>query len=124
VAEAHTGVVTFVQRFDSGLRLNVHLHSLALDGVYVREGEGGALVFHALAEPTADEVVLEVEGEQIDSVWYAVSTWPVSEGHSLSLDPSAQTAAGNDDPQAWCVGVTAYNGLDYGTRGTANPACP
>jgi hypothetical protein len=38
VAEAHTGVVTFVQRFDSGLRLNVHLHSFALDGVYVREG--------------------------------------------------------------------------------------
>ena len=56
VDEAHTAVVTFVQRFDSGLRLNVHLHSLALDGVYVHEGDGGPLVFLALGEPTHDEV--------------------------------------------------------------------
>jgi hypothetical protein len=29
-----TGAVAFVQRFDSGLRLNVHFHVLWLDGVY------------------------------------------------------------------------------------------
>jgi hypothetical protein len=29
---------------------------LVLDGVYVREPDGGALVLHALAPPTADEV--------------------------------------------------------------------
>lgn len=56
VEQAHTGVVTFVQRFDSGLRLNVHLHSFALDGVYVREGDDGPLVFHALPAPSPDEV--------------------------------------------------------------------
>jgi hypothetical protein len=38
------------------LRLNVHLHSLALDGVYVRDDDDGPLVFHALPEPNADEV--------------------------------------------------------------------
>jgi hypothetical protein len=36
VAEAHAGTVTFIQRFDSALRLNVHAHTLVLDGVYVR----------------------------------------------------------------------------------------
>jgi len=29
-----TGAVAFVQRFDSGLRLNVHFHVLWLDGVF------------------------------------------------------------------------------------------
>lgn len=55
VEQAHPGAVTFVQRFDSALRLNLHAHTLALDGVYVRDGEG-ALVFHALPAPTAAEV--------------------------------------------------------------------
>lgn len=34
VSEAKCGSVTFVQRFDSAVRLNVHFHMLALDGVY------------------------------------------------------------------------------------------
>ncbi len=37
------------------LRLNVHAHTLALDGVYVR-AEDGALGFRALPAPTAAEV--------------------------------------------------------------------
>ena len=37
-----TGAVAFVQRFDSALRLNVHLHVLWLDGVFSHEpGRGG-----------------------------------------------------------------------------------
>jgi hypothetical protein len=55
VAEAHPGAVTFVQRFDSALRLNVHAHTLALDGVYVRQADG-ALAFRALPAPSAAEV--------------------------------------------------------------------
>jgi hypothetical protein len=52
---AHTGAVTFIQRFDSALRLNPHAHTLALDGVYVR-GEEGQLAFQELPAPTAAEV--------------------------------------------------------------------
>jgi hypothetical protein len=39
VADAHTGAVAAVQRTDGALRLNIHLHVLALDGVYVRDRE-------------------------------------------------------------------------------------
>jgi hypothetical protein len=56
VGEAEIGAVTFVQRCDSSLRLNVHFHTLALDGVYVRD-ESGALQFHRLPDPTHEEVV-------------------------------------------------------------------
>jgi hypothetical protein len=56
VSEAHGGVVVAVHRTDSALRLNVHLHVLALDGVYVREEVDGKLVFHPLPTPTGVEV--------------------------------------------------------------------
>lgn len=55
VAEAHTGAVCFVQRFDSALRLNVHGHVLSLDGVYLRN-DNGELTFHPLPAPTSAEV--------------------------------------------------------------------
>ena len=52
---AHTGTVTFIQRFDSSLRLNPHAHTLALDGVYVC-GDDGELSFQAMTAPSAEEV--------------------------------------------------------------------
>jgi hypothetical protein len=55
VAQAYTGAVLFIQRFDAALRLNVHGHLLSLDGVYVRAPDG-ALVFHELAEPSAADL--------------------------------------------------------------------
>jgi hypothetical protein len=60
MGEAHTGGVTFVQRFDSALPLNVHFHSLFLDGVYVR-GDDGELDFHELDEPTPEQVAAVAE---------------------------------------------------------------
>jgi hypothetical protein len=55
VDEALTGLVVVVQRTDGAIRLNVHLHVLGLDGVYV-EDEHGELAFHALCTPSSDEV--------------------------------------------------------------------
>ena len=34
----------------------MHFHVLLLDGVYVREPDGGELVFQALAAPSAEEI--------------------------------------------------------------------
>ncbi|MEO8181946.1 MAG: hypothetical protein ABI895_24180, partial [Deltaproteobacteria bacterium] len=56
VSQAHPGAVAAIQRTDSALRLNVHVHVLALDGVYVRERAEGPLVFHALPTPSSAEV--------------------------------------------------------------------
>ncbi|PRQ08353.1 transposase zinc-binding domain-containing protein [Enhygromyxa salina] len=50
VDDALFGAVTFIQRGDSSLRLNVHFHCLVIDGVYVRD-ERGALRFHELGAP-------------------------------------------------------------------------
>jgi Putative transposase len=56
VTQTHTGAVAAIQRTDSALRLNVHVHVLALDGVYVRERADGPLTFHALPTPSAAQV--------------------------------------------------------------------
>ena len=37
---ARCGAVTFIQRFSDALNLDPHLHSLALDGIYVENGSG------------------------------------------------------------------------------------
>ncbi len=51
---AQWGAVTFVQRFGGALNLNVHFHTLALDGVYgTRQGQTR---FHPLPAPDDVEV--------------------------------------------------------------------
>jgi len=51
----HTGSVTFVQRVDSALRLNVHAHVLSLDDVYL-QAASGELRFLRLPEPSEQDV--------------------------------------------------------------------
>ena len=50
-----SGLLVVIQRFGSGLNLNVHLHALGTDGVYVLDEEGRP-VFWALPEPTREEL--------------------------------------------------------------------
>ncbi|MDH5492650.1 MAG: transposase [Myxococcales bacterium] len=55
VEDALTGAVTVVQRSDSALRVNVHFHTLALGGVYVRNARG-AVEFHPLGAPSEEDL--------------------------------------------------------------------
>ena len=53
--KAQCGAVTFVQRFGDALNLNLHFHTLVLDGVYL-ESASGQLHFDVLPPPTDGEV--------------------------------------------------------------------
>jgi hypothetical protein len=53
--QAHAGSITFVQRFGGALNLNLHFHTLALDGCYV-DAAGGAPRWAPLAEPSDEDV--------------------------------------------------------------------
>lgn len=68
--DAHTGAVCAVQRTDGALRLNVHLHVLALDGVYVRDAESGALKFEELGTPSHADVldIARRTAERVDTL--------------------------------------------------------
>lgn len=58
IQDGQTGTVTVIQRFGSGLQLNVHMHTLVLDGVF-SEARPGQLTFHP-ALPPSDEDVTQV----------------------------------------------------------------
>jgi hypothetical protein len=49
------GAVAIIQRFGAGLNLNVHVHALVLDGVYV-EGDGRTAGFHEAVPPTDEDM--------------------------------------------------------------------
>ncbi len=55
VGDGYTGTLTVIQRFGGGLNLNIHFHTLALDGVF-SEDATGALRFHPAPSPRDDEV--------------------------------------------------------------------
>ena len=52
--QAQSGAVTLIQRFGSAANLNIHLHHLALDGVYCITGD--VAVFHRVRTPTTEEL--------------------------------------------------------------------
>jgi hypothetical protein len=58
IRDGQTGTVTVIQRFGSGLQLNIHFHTLVLDGVF-SDAPPGRLTFH-LAPPPSDEDVAHV----------------------------------------------------------------
>jgi hypothetical protein len=55
-----TGGVTVIQRFSSALNLNVHFHTLMMDGVY-QIRPNGAAVFHPVPAPTDANVAALIE---------------------------------------------------------------
>ena len=104
VADARVGAVTFVQRADSALRLNVHFHTLALDGVYVRDDDG-QLQFCALSAPSTDDVA------QV-AAWTHAALLRVLERHGRTLEGvnDAPDAFADEEPVlASCYGASAAN---------------
>ena len=55
VKGAQGGAVTVIQRFGGGLNLNIHFHTLVLDGIFA-ETEMGSLEFHPAEPPTDADV--------------------------------------------------------------------
>lgn len=111
VGDAHVGIVTFVQRSDSSLRLNLHLHSLALDGVYVRDATG-TLVFHALCAPTHEEV------QQV-AAWTHAGIERALQARGRSLDADAGDAHGLTDEQPVLASCYAASAADVQLLGNA-----
>lgn len=56
MAQARCGSLTFIQRAGSALNLNVHFHSLVLDGIYVHRAWNAPLRFVALPSPANADI--------------------------------------------------------------------
>jgi len=51
-----SGAVTVIQRANSDLRLNPHLHTAFLDGVYAPDRDGKGHMFHPAPAPSQQEI--------------------------------------------------------------------
>ena len=71
-----------------------------------------------------DEVVLSLDGDEIDAVEYDGGVdFPDPEGASINLDPLFYDATGNDDGSNWCESQIQIFTGGYGTPGTLNESC-
>jgi hypothetical protein len=111
VARGQCGSVTFVQRFGDALNLNVHFHSLLLDGVYAR-GPGGPLRFHPLPPPEDAEVERVVE-----QVARRIAQLLERRGLGPETDPSKVDPLAEDEPLlAQLYGASVASRIATGRR--------
>jgi hypothetical protein len=96
-SEAETGLVTFIQRHGSALNLNVHVHILALDGVYTFDGTRPR--FHRAPPPTAlelerllDTLIRRITRTLVRSGALVAQEYDDEEQLWLDLDPDGEDA--------------------------------
>jgi hypothetical protein len=92
VARGQCGAVTFLQRFGDALNLNVHFHSLLLDGVYA-PGPDGAPRFHPLPPPEDAEVE-----RVVDHVARRIARLLERRGLGPESDPTEADPLAEDQP--------------------------
>ncbi len=112
VRDGRSGAVTVIQRFGGGLQLNVHFHTLLLDGVFA-EGEDGSLEFHA-AEPPSDEEVarllatiyrLEPGGDDLGAVWGVILEHGLTESLRAVAEVNGESVRGSAANNSALVGA-------------------
>ena len=105
------GAVTFVQRFGGALNLNVHFHSLVLDGVYAA-GPKEKLRFHPLPPPS-DAEVAAVAGQ----VAQRIARMLERRGLGPEAESSEADSLSRDQPLlAELYGASASNRIAMGPR--------
>ncbi len=92
IPRGQCGAVTFVQRFGDALNLNVHFHSLLLDGVYA-PGPIGGQRFHPLPPPDDAEVA-----RVVSQVARRIARLLERRGLGPASDPSEADPLAEDQP--------------------------
>ena len=105
----HTAAVTFVQRFGSILNLHVHLHTCALDDVYVEGEKGEAPRFVPAIVPSRAELYVLTE-----RVALRIMTW-LRKG----VQAKDEDHASNDTPDRTFAEVLAQLAMQRGTSRTS-----
>jgi hypothetical protein len=99
VRKAQSGAVSFIQRFDSALRLNLHIHSLIIDGVYAADDDDHPQ-FQVLPAPDHEEIsrLTALLGVRVRKFLHQRGLGPDS-------DPEESDPLARDQP--WLAGIYA-----------------
>ena len=115
IPDGRTGTLTVIQRFGSGLNLNVHFHTLVFDGVFSRTPAGG-LTFHPAFPPRDAEVaqVLDTIRRRVRQLLRRRGLEPGDEGTGPE-DPLAEASPA----LAGIVGASVQGRVALGARAGA-----
>jgi hypothetical protein len=110
VRNLYPAAVTAIQRFGSAGGLNTHLHTIALDGVYV-EQEDGKLVWHTVREPTKGDVAAVAWDicQAVVKVLRKHNLW-------LDVDPADDQLALDEPTLSHCAKASLTGVLAFGPR--------
>ena len=112
LSDAHPGSVSFVQRFGDGLRLSVHVHTLAMDGIYVQHDPSQPPAFHALPAPT--KLDIQAVGT---NVWMQTTRLGQDRGQYLDADPAEADKLAQEQPLlAAAYAASVKNAIAFGPR--------
>ena len=104
VSRGFSGAITFVQRFGSALNLNLHFHSLALDGVYeIRDGS--AARFHPLPPPDDGEM-----GRLVDRIARHLERLLARKGFLPDADPTEADPLAEQEPLLAALAAASVRG--------------
>jgi len=107
---AQTGSVTFIQRFGSSLNLNLHYHTLVLDGVFTT-APGQPTRFHALPPPSDEEVA-----KLLARVYRRVLAWLARKGILNDDDDTADPLCDAEPTLAACYGASVRHCIGLGPK--------
>ena len=112
VSGGRTGSVTVLQRAGSGLNVNLHFHTLVLDGVFT-EAPGDALAFHPAPAPTDAEVAAALA-----TIRHRVQRLLVRRGLESAADATgpADRLADESPVLAGIVGASVQGRVALGSR--------
>lgn len=102
------GAVNFIQRFNGALSLNIHFHTLVLDGVFEDHGLPG-MRFRPLPPPDDDEIRRVVE-----KVAARLARLLDRRGLGLDADPAVADPLAADQPSLAGLAAAAVRGFDGG----------
>jgi hypothetical protein len=103
-AKAQCGAVTFIQRFGSALNLHLHLHMLAIDGVYAAD-EDGHPQFQVLLAPDDEEIA-----HLTASLAEAITKLLLRRGLGPDSDPEESDPLSRDQPWLASLYAAAVSG--------------
>jgi hypothetical protein len=108
-----SGSVTLVQRFGGSANLNIHFHTLMIEGVYREDGD--AAVFHPLRAPSNEQVK-----QVLSQIQKRVVRALMRHGYAVARSPESNEPEYEDESELGltdlCQGASVQNRIALGER--------
>ena len=104
--DADSGAITLIQRFGFAANLNIHLHGLVLDGVYLHGTDGVPACVQTLA-PTDEELLTVLHKIVAHTMVATAGGWLDDANSAASVTTNTSNAISTAWPTACCTTATA-----------------